>query len=100
MIIVSGILRLSPSDLASVTTAAAAVLTATRAEEGCIVYAFAEDLLEPGLVRIYEEWESREALAAHGKSAHIAAWHQALRAVTVIERDLKLIEAGKVEPLG
>ena len=100
MIIVSGILRLSPSDLASVTTAAAAVLTATRAEEGCIVYAFAEDLLEPGLVRIYEEWESREALAAHGKSAHIAAWHQALRSVTVIERDLELIEAGKVEPLG
>ena len=60
----------------------------------------AEDLLEPGLVRIYEEWESREALAAHGRSAHIAAWHKALSAVTVIERDLKLIEAGKAEPLG
>ncbi len=100
MIIVSVILRLSASDLASVRTAAAAVLTATRAEAGCIIYAFAEDLLEPGLVRIYEEWESREALAAHGKSAHVAAWHQALRGVSVIERDLKLIEAGKAEPLG
>lgn len=100
MIIVSGILRLSAADLASVRTAAAAVLTATRAEDGCIVYSFAEDLLEPGLVRIYEEWESREALAAHGKSAHIAAWHQALSSVTVLDRDLKLIEAGKAEPLG
>lgn len=100
MIIVSGTLRLSPADLASVRTAAAAVLSATRTEKGCLVYAFAEDILEPGLVRIYEEWDSREALAAHGKSAHIAAWHQALRTVTVIERDLTLIEAGKAEPLG
>ena len=100
MIIVSGILRLAAADLARLREAAAGVLSATRAEDGCIVYSFAEDLLEPGLVRIYEEWESREALAAHGRSAHIAAWHKALSAVTVIERDLKLIEAGKAEPLG
>ncbi|TFF21645.1 antibiotic biosynthesis monooxygenase [Jiella endophytica] len=100
MIIVSGILRLSPADLAGLREAAAAVLAATRAEAGCIVYSFAEDLIEPGLVRIYEEWESREALAAHGKSAHIAAWHQALKGVSVLKRDLKLIEAGKAEPLG
>ena len=100
MIIVSGTLRLSPADLASVRDAAASVLTTTRTETGCIVYSFAEDLLDPGLVRIYEEWESRETLGAHGKSDHIKAWHQALSAVTVLERDLKLIEAGKVEPLG
>ena len=100
MIIVSGIQRLDPADLDRVREAARTVIAATREEQGCIVYSFAEDLLEPGLVRIYEEWESREALAAHGRSAHIAAWHKALSAVTVIERDLKLIEAGKAEPLG
>ncbi|WP_209593915.1 putative quinol monooxygenase [Jiella mangrovi] len=100
MIIVSGTLRLSPEDLAKLRDQAAIVLTETRAETGCLVYAFAEDLLEPGLVRIYEEWESREALAAHGKAPHIAAWHEALAGVTVLGRDLKLVEAGRAEPLG
>ncbi|MBO0906128.1 putative quinol monooxygenase [Jiella sonneratiae] len=100
MIIVSGTLRLSPGDLASVRVAAAAVVTATRAEAGCITYSFAEDLLEAGLVRIYEEWESREALAAHGRSGHVAAWHRALATVSVLGRNLQVIEAGKAEPLG
>ncbi|MBO0664191.1 antibiotic biosynthesis monooxygenase [Jiella sp. MQZ9-1] len=99
MVIVSGILRLSPEDLAKVRGAATAVLTATRAEAGCLVYSFAEDLLEPGLVRIYEEWESRETLQAHGRSAHIADWHGALSAVTILDRDLKITEAGRAELL-
>ncbi|MCW4116347.1 antibiotic biosynthesis monooxygenase [Aurantimonas sp. MSK8Z-1] len=99
MIIVSGILRLAATDLSRVREAAGAVLTQTRAEPGCIAYSYAEDLLEPGLVRIYEEWDSREALTAHGQSAHVAAWHAALKSVTTLERDLKTVEAGRIEPL-
>ncbi|MCB8839618.1 putative quinol monooxygenase [Aurantimonas sp. VKM B-3413] len=99
MIIVAGTLRLSADDLAAVRKDAEVVLTATRAETGCLVYAFAEDLLEPGLVRIYEEWESREDLARHGQSDHVKAWHQALKRVTVLGRDLKIVEVASTEPL-
>lgn len=100
MIIVSGTLRLLAEDLPKIRVAAATVIAATRAEAGCIVYAFAEDLLEPGLIRIYEEWESREALSEHGRSAHIATWQETLRTVTVLGRDLDVTEAGAREKLG
>lgn len=37
----------------------------SRAEDGCLVYAFSADPLEPGRVLLYERWESKEALAEH-----------------------------------
>jgi len=98
MIIVSGILRLSPADLDTVREAARATIEATRAEEGCRVYAFADDLTEPGLVRIYEEWDSRETLKAHGSTPHIQRWRETLRGVTVVEQRLKLVEVASEEP--
>ncbi|MCQ0989161.1 putative quinol monooxygenase [Jiella marina] len=100
MIIVAGTLRLSPEDLASVRDAARTVLTETRKETGCRVYSFAEDLLEPGLVRIYEEWDTRADLDAHARAPHIADWHKVLSGVTILKRELSVIEAGAVEPLG
>ena len=99
MIIVSGIQRFAPNDLPGLREAARTVIAATRAEPGCIVYSFAEDLVEPGLVRIYEEWESREDLARHGRSGHIAAWRDALSKVEVLARDLKIVEVAGTEPL-
>lgn len=99
MIIVAGTQRLHPADLEALRETAKATIAATRAETGCIVYSFAEDLSEPGLVRIYEEWESRDDLARHGKSDHIAAWRAALSKVEILGRELKIIEVAKSEPL-
>ena len=99
MIIISGTQHLTPEGIEKLKDAAAHVLTETRKEDGCIVYSFAEDFLQPGLIRVYEEWESREKLAAHVKSAHVKAWHDALKTVEVLGRDLKIVEAGREEPL-
>jgi quinol monooxygenase YgiN len=98
MIVVAGTLRLTPEGMAAVREVARATVTATNAEAGCIVYAFAEDLREPGLIRIYEEWESREALDAHGRAPHMTVWRDALKTVEVQGLDLKLIETASVEP--
>ncbi|WP_206454706.1 putative quinol monooxygenase [Aurantimonas marina] len=99
MIIVAGTQRLHPADLEALRETANATIAATRAEPGCLVYSFAQDLTEPGLVRIYEEWESRDDLTRHGKSDHIAAWRAALSKVEVLGRDLKIIEVAKSEQL-
>lgn len=98
MIIVAGTLQLTEIGLASIRDAARAVILATREEEGCILYSFAADLTEPGLVRIYEEWESRETLKAHGASAHVAAWRESLKSIDVKSSELRLIEVTSVEP--
>ncbi|WP_279481907.1 putative quinol monooxygenase [Aureimonas sp. SK2] len=98
MIVVAGTLRLTPEGLASLREVARATVTTTNAEAGCIVYSFADDLNEPGLIRIYEEWESREALDAHGRAPHMTVWRDALKTVEVKGLDLKLIETASVEP--
>lgn len=98
MIIVSGTLKLGSDQLAALRPTARETVEATRLESGCIVYSFAEDLVEPGLIRIYEEWESREALAAHGQTPHIAAWREALAGIEAPKADLKLVEIASAEP--
>jgi quinol monooxygenase YgiN len=64
------------------------VIEATRAETGCIDYAYAEDVLEPGLVRVRKKWETREALAAHFDAAHMELWRQERDEFAMSERDI------------
>lgn len=98
MIIVSGTLRLLPDDLAALRDVARATVEATRRESGCQVYSFAEDLVEPGLVRIYEEWDDRASLEAHGQTEHIAVWRDALARVKAQGAQLQLVEVASTEP--
>lgn len=100
MIVVTGVFRFAPGGLEPLREIAANTVRETRGEEGCLAYSFAQDLAEPDLVRVYEEWESRDALAAHGKTAHIAAWRQALGGGALVSRELKLVEIDAFEPFG
>ncbi|MGA7777658.1 MAG: putative quinol monooxygenase [Paraburkholderia sp.] len=45
-----------------------------RKEDGALQYDLHRDLREPSRFVFVERWESEEALAAHAKSAHIAAY--------------------------
>ncbi len=40
----------------------AAMITASRAETGCLGYSYAEDVLDPGLIRVCELWTDLAAL--------------------------------------
>lgn len=78
MILVQGWARVAPGDIKGLRSAIAAQLNATRSEDGCIEYAMAEDLLEPGLIRITERWRDEAALTAHFTAPHMAAFNAAL----------------------
>ncbi len=54
MLILAGSVRLPPENLEAARPAIAAMVAASRAEEGCIAYGFSEDVLEPGLLRVFE----------------------------------------------
>ncbi|KQT82217.1 putative quinol monooxygenase [Aurantimonas sp. Leaf443] len=99
MIVVSGTIRFSPAALETLREKARVVLTETAKEAGCIVYSFGEDFLEPGLVRVYEEWESRAHLDAHVKSPHTVDWNRSADAVGYLARDINVLEIGSVTPL-
>ncbi|HYE45968.1 MAG TPA: putative quinol monooxygenase [Caulobacter sp.] len=96
MILVMGTVRVDPDAVERLRPAMEAMLAASRAEDGCLDYAYALDLIEPGLVRVSERWTDRASLEAHFRTAHMATWRQAL-AGQVRERDIKLYEAGDGE---
>ncbi|MDP1736755.1 MAG: putative quinol monooxygenase [Caulobacter sp.] len=99
MILVIGTVRLPPENIALARPAMATMVAASRAEDGCLEYAYSEDLLVPGLVRVTEAWRDREALAAHFRTVHMAAWRAVFPTLNITDRDLSLYEAGDPEPI-
>ena len=93
MLVITGTFRLPPDKLDAARPVMAAMIEASRAEPGCFHYSYGEDVLDPGLIHVAEHWTTREALAAHGESAHIKAWRAAWPALGIGQRDLTLFEA-------
>lgn len=91
MIVVEGTIRIK--DLATAKPHMEAMIKASRAEAGCIDYAYAQDLLDPGLIRVHEQWVSRDALMQHLKTDHIAKWRACWPEIGISDRSLRLYEA-------
>jgi quinol monooxygenase YgiN len=54
----------------------ASVIAATRAEDGCLAYAYSHDALDPEVIHVTEKWRDRAALDAHFQTPHMATWAQ------------------------
>lgn len=52
-------------------TIAREVISETRKEKGCITYAIHEDINDPTIITMLEEWVDEEALNQHNKSEHV-----------------------------
>jgi quinol monooxygenase YgiN len=91
-LIVAGTVRVPHENLPALRPHMLAMMTATRAEDGCGAYAYAEDVFEPGLIHVFEAWRDRAALDAHFQTAHMAAWRAAWPGFGVTDRDLKVYE--------
>jgi quinol monooxygenase YgiN len=94
MIIVTGEARFAPEAVGALRAAAAAMVPATRAEAGCVSYGYAEDVLEPGLVRISEIWSDWASLEAHFATAHMARFNAALAEIRPVSVRVVAYETG------
>ncbi|MDD3798786.1 MAG: putative quinol monooxygenase [Novosphingobium sp.] len=74
MLLVADHFRLPPEQLENVRPLMRRVVDETRREAGCLAYSYAEDVNEPGLIRVSEAWESAEALEAHFATPHMKQW--------------------------
>lgn len=99
MIIVTGHLRVAPDKMDALRPHARRTLEATRRENGCILYAYAEDVLDPGLIRIVERWTDWPSLEAHAKAPHMDGWRAALKETGVLDREVTAHEAGEERAL-
>ncbi len=99
MILVLGTVRLAPENLARARTAMERVVAASRAEDGCIAYSYAQDVLDPQTIHVVEKWRDRAALDAHFRMPHLAEWRASWDEIGVTDRNLRLFEAGEGDPL-
>jgi quinol monooxygenase YgiN len=92
MLIVAGELVVEEGAVESVRDALRTMEEATRAEPGCIAYAFSLDVSDPTRLRVFERWESREALEAHFATPHMAAFGAAVAQVQPRSVEIKAFE--------
>ena len=97
MIAVLGSFRFPPEAIERARWLMRAVIEATLAERGCHAYSYAEDVAEPGLFRVTELWDSREALAAHFGTPHMREWVEQRAGLGFFDRDISLYELGEAE---
>jgi quinol monooxygenase YgiN len=65
LIIVTGNYEVLPDQRDRFMTSKREQVAKTRDEKGCLEYAFSADAEQPGLVRLFELWESMDDLNAH-----------------------------------
>lgn len=87
-LVIAGTIRVPPERLDAFRPHMIAMLEASRAEDGCLEYAYAEDVAEPGLIRVFEAWRDQAALDAHFQTPHLAAWRAAWPEFGVSDRRL------------
>jgi quinol monooxygenase YgiN len=99
MIIVMGTVKLDPAKLADARPAMAKMVEASRAEAGCIAYAYAQDLLDPATMHVAEQWRDRAALTEHFATPHMAEWRGVMGSLGLTGRDLRVFEADGGAPI-
>ncbi len=99
MILVTGHIRVPLENLESLRPHIRTLVEATRREDGCLLYAFAEDISEPGMIRIVERWRDWPSLEAHGKAPHIAAWSKVAGEAGITSREVLAHAAGEERAL-
>lgn len=92
MTVVIGTFRVPVANMAAIGPAMARVIAATLQEDGCISYAYAQDVLDPELIHVAEKWRDKAALQAHFQTAHMKAWVQERTAFGLFDRRIRMFE--------
>ena len=87
-VIVAGTVRVSPENIERFRPHMAKMLAASRAEDGCLAYGYAEDVVEAGLIHVFEAWRDQSALDAHFATPHMARWRATWPSFGVSDRSL------------
>ena len=99
MIQINGTINLGRTIDAAMQKALVDMVRASRAEDGCLDYAFARDLADPDRLILFERWRDQAALDARGRSAHMAEFQKFMAANPPLSRDFRVYETDEGQPL-
>lgn len=91
-LIIAGTVRVPVENLDQFRPHMLEMLSASRAEDGCLTYSYAQDVADPGLIRIFEAWRDQAALEAHFATGHMARWRSLWPQFGVSDRNLMVYE--------
>ncbi len=98
MIIIAGTLSVNADDRDAVLEAAKDCMAGTRTEEGNQEYVMSADPNDGSLIRLFEIWDAKENLAAHGASDHMRTFGRATKGMFT-GRDIKIYDVSGVSDL-
>ena len=99
MLVIAGTVSIDPANRDAAIQAATVMMAETQKEAGCISYVFSADLSDPGGFRIFEEWESQEALEAHFEAPHMAEFQAKFGKLGVRGMKVQRYEVSSVGPV-
>jgi quinol monooxygenase YgiN len=91
MLVITGTFRTASDASADLEEAMRAMIAASRAEDGCIAYSYARDVIDPALIHVHEVWRDRPSLDAHWQSDHLRRWRTDFDRLGITDRDLVLL---------
>jgi quinol monooxygenase YgiN len=94
MLLIVGTIRLPAENLSTARLAMKRMVEASRTEDGCLEYVYAQDLFDAGLLHVKELWTDQAALDRHFTSTHIAEWRAAWPNLGIYDRDLRVYDVG------
>jgi quinol monooxygenase YgiN len=98
MIIVTVEVEFEDNQIHEKRSAIQAMDEATAKEPGCLAYKSSFDATNPNILRIYEMWESMDALKPHFATPHMAEFQAALSSLKAKGMDAKVYEVSKELP--
>lgn len=99
MVVVGGSLLVKPELRAEIEAAVREVVTTTKQEAGCNRYDFYWDVLQPNMLGVLEEWESRAHLDAHLAMPHTTKFLSLVPGFAASPVDVKIYTVEKAESL-
>lgn len=98
MLLIVGTVRLPAGNLDAARPIMKRMADASRLEEGCLEYSYAEDVFNPGLIHVKEMWSDQDALDRHFAAEHLANWRAAWPSLEIGDRNLRVYEVGEPRP--
>jgi quinol monooxygenase YgiN len=98
-VVLAGTVRFDPDRLADARVMMKEMMRLSRAEDGCISYVYSEDLIEPGLIHVFEVWRDAEALHGHHTAPHFLAWRASRDEIGLHDRRMRRYEVASSQDI-
>jgi quinol monooxygenase YgiN len=98
-LVLAGSVRIDPAKRDDVIDATIEMMRETRKRPGCISYVFSADLEDPGVLHVFEEWETPEAFDRHFREPLVEAIRLRLESLGVREIAVQRYAIQSVGPL-